>query len=363
MPRRLIGLATVSFLVAASLWPTAVGAGNPHIALTLTASPNPAAASEPLTFTGTATPVGGTWNNVGITVETVAAQSCSAPGGSCNWDVAHAFFTYPALTSKVTFSLVAPAAIGRTVRVSISYCEPDCLGLSASVTIQRATLSAGAACSPSGTIQPGATLHCTVTGTTNAGPIDADVQTKFVAGLADPTGLSPGAVWSPAPYRYIDYGTTLDLSASYVFDAKVTAAAGSSITIVLNIFPVDSSNGSYTRTISFPVGSTSPTPPPPPVGTPRPVPVATPTPEPTPTPSESENASISASPSESPTASGSGEESGEPSASAAASPSASPSADSQTAPPAGFAVLLGSIAVVGVAGTGIVLWRRRVLHP
>ena len=262
----------------------------PYIQLSLSVSPNPVPGNTPVTVSGTATPVGGTFAGVEITLN--SGSSGCAPAG-CHADTAHTYFDFATLTSKRSFSTLIQAGGPTTYRVAVTLCNPnDCLNVPASVTLKGPTTNAKITYSPAGAIKPGSTLHFTVTGLVNVGPVQADVQTKFMSGLTDPTNVSGAGHWDPAPYDYIDAYVVLDKSASYTFDATVTAQVGSAIRLNLNLFAAPGSGApDYVRKVSLLVG---PTPTPTPHRTSVPIPTRRP---PTPAPTKSAPSSGASQPS------------------------------------------------------------------
>jgi hypothetical protein len=262
-----IGLALAAALLIPWLTMGSASAASHYIQMTITASPNPAPGTTVVLFTGTVTPVGGPFYGVVVEMSPVNGGACHA---RCEWSI-------PTLNSKMTFR-VYDSSFGtpRKVTITVTACQPnDCMVVPATVTVQGPTDSMGLTYSPSGAISPGEHLHFTIRGSTNVGPVSADLQTKFLSGLAAPTNLSPGAQWSGPPYGYIDDGATLNRSSTYSFDSVVTAHVGGSVKVLLTPFndPIANASG-LPKTVILHVG---------PVPTPRPRPTPVPTHSPRPT--------------------------------------------------------------------------------
>jgi hypothetical protein len=355
-----IGLGLVIAVLCAGLWSLPISAATPRIALTLTASPNPGIGTSPEAFIGTATPIGGSVKDVVLTMR-VGAYSCS-PAANCQVSQFWVNFTYRTLSSKVTFR--ANGSFQSKATLDVGSCNPQlCLSSPVSVTVQPPTLSASATYSPAGAIMPGENVRFTIHGSTNVGPLYADVQTTLGSGLAAPTGLSSGVMWS-ATTRAIDDTLLLARTGEYSFYAVVTAALGSTVKFVLKTIADPNTLAPDTsRTVVFHVGPlATPTPRP----TPRPTPHATLKPSPTATRTQ-ESSSGPASPvgsagSTAPGATGSvGPELGSPVAegvaqSMVAVPPASPNPTSIDAvPAASVLVLSGLLGFVGVLGLALVL--------
>jgi hypothetical protein len=102
-------------------------------------------------------------------------------------------------------------------------------------------------------VTPGSTLHVQVIGSTDVGPVSGlDLQAKLGPGLDTPTAVAPAtAIFSPPPYDYIDDGVTIDPGTPAVlsFDTVVTAASGTDVTIIGNVWRFGALAATTTRTI------------------------------------------------------------------------------------------------------------------
>jgi len=352
-----------STLLLLGMGPIAAVAATPYLALTLVVSPNPAAPGTSVTFTGTVTPVDGTFSEVTVEMHTGSVPTSCAPAVcSINSLYKTASWTFATVNSKLTVTAEAPAVDG-TVSFTVAGCVPnDCLVQNATAVIQAPTVTINLAYSPSGVILPGDVLHFTVSGSTNAGPVDADLQAKLSAGLADPTSLSAG-VWNPAPARYIDFNTTLNLTSSYSFDSQVVAPTGGNVSITLTVYAQYALNGTLTKTITLHVGPVAtPSPQPTARQTAQPAPIASATPSHSSSPSSVPSATLSAPELSTPSAGG---VSLSPDASGGtAQPSPSPSAELSAGGPMSLEAVLvaaggGGAAVAAWAGVLFLRRRRR----
>lgn len=367
---RTAGVLVFAVLLAMPAGP--VMADTPYLRTTTVASAPIAAPGTPETFSGTLTPVGGTFYSVSVQIRTYASfddrggpfcvpASCIVDDfrDTVRWD-------FPVVDQPISMSVDTFAAPGKAVGFAVTYCDPnDCLVQNSSVTVQSPTVSVDIARSPTGTVMPGDTLHFTVSGSANAGPVGGDLQAKLSDGLADPTNVGCGT-WSPAPYRYVDCNTSLDLTQTYSFDTQVTAALGSDVTAQVNFYPAFGVNGTLTKTLVIHVGA-SPTPTPRPTAAPTarpptPAPATPPPATPTPQPSPPESA-FAGSPSES---AASTTEAATPPSTSVRSASAAPSQAGQAAGggPLSLPVLLIAGGAGGAAAAGVAAFaisRRR--HP
>jgi len=352
-----IGLVVAALLVP---WLTmsSARAASHYVLLTIRAAPNPAAGTTVISYIGTATPIGGPFTNVRVTMSPINGGGCTY---RCDW-------SYPSLTRKVTFQVWAAFSQG-PVWLDLTGCDGTCLNARVSVTVRGPTDRMTLTYTPAGTIRPGERLHFTIHGSTDVGPVSTDLHTIFAAGLAAPTNLSPGAQWAGPPYGYIDDGATLNRTGSYSFDAVVTAHLGGSIKLIMTPFndPISRATG-VPNTVILHVG-------PPPTPKPKPTPMPTQRPRPTAVASAGADVSPSSDASATPMAGGSSDvgstssaaqpsdsslaivATAGPAASAEPSPTVRPTAPSGA--PGVVVVTLGSLTGMAVVGLlAAARWRR-----
>jgi hypothetical protein len=231
----------------------------PSIKVTLTANPNPAPRGVDVTLTGKVSPVGGTFDRVTAQMDVYHPTSCTPSVGTCTIFTAYITWTIGALTAPATISVTGPVAGEHFVFFSITNCNNECLTDSAMVTVGIPKASATITCSPAGAVMPGTTVHVSLGASVNAGPVQADLQANLpTTGLSDPTGLPAGAIWNPAPYYYIDNEVTLDRSASYSFDVKVTAPVGTDLVVSVIVRTMTGvSNDNLKKSVVIHVGPTA----------------------------------------------------------------------------------------------------------
>ena len=307
--RRLI-LAPIAAMSVVWAWVAPVAALSPDVQLTLTVSPSPAVDGTDVTWTGVVSPINGvptniqfgmsgTWFMVSVGSSFVVAGGTCEPVANCTIDArtGNPTWIFASLDAPTTLRYHTLANSGHLTTLSVQtpeYCSGTC---QAQASIKVPSVAAKVAYIPDSTpITTGTTLHVTVTGTATAGPMDADLQAKFSAGLAPPTAINPpAAVFSPAPYNYLDYRVTLHNKAALTFDTVVTASPGSTIALTGTVYPTDSKYGIGQQVVNIAVGAAqSPTPTPSP---PAPGKTAAPTPTRPPAPTPSPNPTVAPSPS------------------------------------------------------------------
>jgi hypothetical protein len=242
-------------------------ASSPVVHLALSVAPNPSIDGQQVTWKGVVTPVGGTvatvsvhmegaWFSIGLGVST---GTC-APAASCHTDTStgNAYWTLKAVSRATTITYTTQARTGGTIRLyddGGAGCDTSC---PATASLRPPTGSVSVGYTASGyPVMPGTTLHVRVTGTTDKGPLEADLQGLLGLGLADPTAIVPvGPVYSLS-YRYMDDAVTLQAGVLSVltFDTVVTAAVGTDVTLTGNLFPSGYTN--RTSTIKVHVGPVS----------------------------------------------------------------------------------------------------------
>ena len=281
-PRRLggagVGLLALAWLLAR---PISVAAVTPIVSMTLAPSVAVAVDGTTVTWTSTITPISGTpfrldlemqsqqWFMVSVGSTFVPAGGTCTPAPDCSVDsrTGNPSWTFATLASPVTITFTTLANATKSVTLWITNDGVGCTGTCPpSATVGVPTLSVGVAYSTSGPVLTGSTLHVTVTGATNAGPLDADIRATLSGGLSEPTNISPAsATFAPSPYDYIDDATTLNKAQTLRFDVQVTASAGSDVTLTAHVYQLDSRYGNPMKSVKVHVG---------PAATPTPTPTA-----------------------------------------------------------------------------------------
>lgn len=385
--------AAAALIITLSMSSSTALATGPAVALSLSVSQSPAIDGSPVTWTGTVTPVNGvpeafmvqmtsSWFMVSLgqffvpaggTCEPVAICTVSASTGNATW-------TFASLTEPVTVKYHTLAMSGSLTRFGVVNDGTGCTG-TCPATATIAVPSAAADVTYVAASQPvvaGTVLHVTVVGSATAGPMDSDLQARLSSGLAAPTNIVPSsAVFSPPPYNYIDAGGPLGDTWTLTFDTVVTAANGSTVSVVGKVWLVNAKYPTRDSSIVINVGPPPATAPPgasPPVSAPTPAPSAPagsrPSPAEKPSPNPSASAATTDAASAMPTTdavatSGLGPMSSSPSPNGgleatASTTVASPSTPSDPASPraaSGFLFVAGLATVSGVAWLG---WRLRV---
>lgn len=235
-----------------------VAAASPLIAMTLTASPNPAAQGTTQTFTGTITPVSGTPTNVRVHMEATATFSggtCS-PAAQCTVALSGPSWVFPTLTSKVTVTYATAALGTAVVRFYDDSLAVGCSGTCPpSVDTVPPTVTSWVTYESSTAIIAGASLHVTVHGSTDAGPVSGYLSVDLPDGVDPATSVSPGATYSPAPYHSVGGLATLNRAAQHSFDVVVNAADGSTLVFMPSFYV--SGVVSVSQNLSIPVGPDS----------------------------------------------------------------------------------------------------------
>jgi hypothetical protein len=364
------GVSAILLLGVLSIQPASRAyAASSYIKLTVSASPAAAAMGAPVTVTGTATPVGGTWTNVTVVL---GASGGAGPGQSVKQ-------TFATLSTPMTVTMdtfqqgIGPGTGGGGMAVGfgILTCTPDCLYTNANSTVKLPTATPTLSVSPARVVPPGTVLHITAIGSVNAGPVPINLHTMLPAsGLADPTNLSAGVLGSTGTYTYIDCAVTLNKSAQYSFDTQVTAPLGATLKISLKIFSSQNLlfNENVTKTVTIQVGIPSTKPPPtiaprgtsvatlPPTGSAPPALSPSPLLSLSPTSSASPDSVVSAAPGD--TIDSSLDPS--PSPSVAADPTGGNGSE-QGPTPTGPVIVAGVVALgagSAVIGLGLLRWRR-----
>jgi hypothetical protein len=253
--RRAIILAAATLLFG-TLGAAPASAATPGVKLSLKGAPSPVVDGQMATWTGTITPVYGTVAKVSVHMEglwyqystgtsfVVAVGTCE-PAASCSADTrsGNAYWTLRNISKPVKIRYTTQARTGQVIRLYTDGGAP-CYGpCPASAKLAPPTPKVSIAWTADAyPVMPGTTLHVALTGTTDAGPVDGDLQASLSDGLAAPTAINPAtALYAPPPYHYIDDGATLVAGSPQVlaFDTVVTGAVGSSAMITGQYFAVN----------------------------------------------------------------------------------------------------------------------------
>ena len=270
------GRRSASFLAAlllvAAITPASALAATPLISTTLTVSPVAALDGQTMvTWTGVVTPVSGTPTNVGLTMQSnwwqLSAGSSFVPYlGSCqpalyctvasNGDPS---WTFPTLSVPRTITYETVANTDKTTYLYITSDGVGCqTGCPSTAKLPLPKLNATiAVASATGDVPSGTNLHVTVTGTSTASPLSADLHASLSDGLETPTNIDPpSAVFSPPPSNSIDdVGDLSPAPSTMTFDTVVSAANGTTVSITAHIYPTDSKYGVFTISKTIHVGS------------------------------------------------------------------------------------------------------------
>jgi hypothetical protein len=240
----------------ASLATAPASAATAGVKLALKGTPSPVVDGQMVTWTGTITPVYGTvgqvrvymasnWYQYSVGTSFMVAVGTCEPADTCQADsqTGNAYWTLRNISKPVTITYTTQARTGVPVHLYVQDDTP-CYGTCpASAKVSPPTPEVSVAWSADAyPVMPGATLHVTLTGTTDAGPVDGDLQARLSGGLGEPTGITPAtALYAPPPYHYIDDGVTILAGSPQVlaFDTVVTGAVGSSVTITGSIYTVN----------------------------------------------------------------------------------------------------------------------------
>ena len=271
--RRLTAIAVAAAILAfGAAAPAPAFAATPLISTSLSVSPGAAIDGQTMvTWTGVVTPVSGTPTNVGLTMESnwwqYSVGCCflpyvgeCQPALYCTVDTnGNPSWTFPTLSVPTTITYETLANTDKTTYLYIVSdgvgCHQGCPstaklplpGLHATIDVASDT----------GDFPSGTNLHVTLTGTSTASPLSADLQASFSGGLDAPTNIDPPtASYAPPPYNYLD--DIVDLSptpSTLSFDTIVTAPTGSTVTITAHIFPTDSKYGGFTVSKTIWIGS------------------------------------------------------------------------------------------------------------
>lgn len=252
-------IVVMAALIAVVAGPSnAWAAATPLVRLTLSATPNPAAASAPLTYTITVTPVNGTIASVevflsrGVFSCTPEPNCVLASNGTPTW-----IFTN--VSGPVTGTAESQGASGGEDVYLYLNAGAGCTGACpARVHLVVPVASLQVSYTGPSPVVSGSVLHFSVTGNVNAWPMDTTLQVTFPTGLDDPTGADPGtAIWDAGGRRLESY-QVMDKSTTLTFDAAVSATNGTTITVVARTFPNPSNVRANSRTLSIAVGSQIP---------------------------------------------------------------------------------------------------------
>jgi hypothetical protein len=361
-----VTLALALTFAAVALAPIHAAGATPLIKMSLSVSPNPAAWTVPVTYTGVITPVSGVPTGVRVDMEGTGFHAINCgPAAFCTMSVGgHPQWDFPQITGKTIVTATSVELTDQPVRFflllgNVGCADSSCPGVA---TLRHPTPKVSISYTTAGIVLPGSILHFTMTATTNAGPdVGANLHANLPAGLEEPTNLAPAtAMWNPSPYFYIDDHTDFTTTATLTFDSRVNAPIGTSLKVTSYLYQAYPWNGTATAAVTIHVGATP-----------------TPAPKPAPGPTARPKSSAAA-PTRSPSASVTAALTATPTATASATPTASVSSanpttaapsrsagtndvatdPSSTSPPS-LPIIAGGALLVSGAMALVILTRRR----